>query len=166
MRMIIHESAMNDFSLISELAHNCSILTANLINPLLSPDCLAQAFQIHSQKRKLRKPGIYVKICLEFLDFNPTIEQFKQIIYEYLQGIKWNDLQYISFIIPRDKDIEIDLVFNRVTLEGNTIDLTCLGAKSIQYDILHQAYLKIANPSDLQQFITSKITIRTNTRAL
>jgi len=143
MRMTIKESAINDFNIIMELAKTKKPCLGNFINVDLPTFQIITNFKSLSDKRpKLNKLGIY---CLISLCNTPTIlldKTCQQILKEYIKGISWDDLQYVAFIENFGGYARFHLIFNRVTLEGNLIDLNCLGATAEQYDILRKAYTK------------------------
>ncbi|WP_306423343.1 hypothetical protein [Nostoc favosum] len=64
-----------------------------------------------------------------------------------------DDLQYIAFIAYRARYIEVNIIFNRVLSSTQIIDLKCLGAKWMQYDILYKSYTDIINMADTKFYL-------------
>lgn len=141
MRMTIKESAINNFDIITELAKTKKPCLGNLVDFDSFVSQIIANFRLLSEKRpKLKNLGIY---CLISLKNTPRIlldKTCQQILIEYIKGIGWNDLQYVFFIENFGGYARFHLIFNRVTYEGNLIDLSCLGATVEQYDILRKAY--------------------------
>lgn len=141
MRIKIKETAITDF------AHNFEQLShiKNRFCNLLDLD-----FNITSQLEKqakfrpsIKKPGIRVNVKLSDIIPALTIDYYQQIIIEYIQGIGWDDLQYIGFIQKSDVEVEIDIIFNRIISPDKTISLRCLGANWQQYQIIRDSFSNI-----------------------
>ncbi|WP_414530237.1 hypothetical protein [Nodularia chucula] len=141
MRIKIQETAISDF------AHNFEQLShiQNRFCNLLDLD-----FNITSQLEKqakfrpsIKKPGIRVNV--KFSDIIPalTIDYYQQIIIDYIQGIGWDDLQYVGFIQKSNVVVEIDIIFNRIISQNRVISLRCLGANWQQYQIIRDSYSNI-----------------------
>lgn len=143
MRMTIKELAIDDFSIIAELAKTKKPCLGNLININSSTSQIIANFESLSGKRpKIKKLGIYCLICLCNTPIILLDKICQQILTKYIKGIGWDDLQYVIFIENFGGYARLHLIFNRVTIDGNLIDLNCLGATIEQYDILQKAYSK------------------------
>ncbi|MBD2450507.1 hypothetical protein H6G76_25810 [Nostoc sp. FACHB-152] len=148
MKMTIQESAIDDFNMIHQLSQNRKIGMSSFpeIEPTISQ--VITNFQNLAQKRpKLRKPGIYTQISLKNIYFHVSYESCHQIVTQYIQGICWHDLQYVCFFDIQHHNIYIHIIFNRVTPEGNLIDIRCLGATWQQYEVLRKSCSQIFNSS-------------------
>jgi hypothetical protein len=148
MRMIIEESAINDFNIIEELASNRKRCLSSFLDIDAPPSQIIESFQTLSQRRpKLRKLGIYTKISLKNLYVSLQETSCQQILSQYIRGIGWDDLQYISFFETASDCLYIHIIFNRVTPEARLIDLNCLGASWQQYEVLRKSCYQIIQNS-------------------
>ncbi|MBD2303269.1 hypothetical protein H6G80_30110 [Nostoc sp. FACHB-87] len=162
MRMVINESTINNFNIITELAKTKNPCLGNLIDINSSHLQIIANFNfLSSQRPKLKKLGIY---CLISLNNTPTIlleNNCQQILLEYIKEIGWNDLQYVGFVENSGRYARFHLIFNRVTIDGNLIDLNCLGATVEQYDILRKAINNsqvVSHKSQLRRFNFTRIS--------
>ncbi|MFN6568199.1 hypothetical protein [Dendronalium sp. ChiSLP03b] len=140
MRIVIEESAIDDFNIIAKLAQTKITGLGNFIVDIHAPvtRIIAGFHSLACQRPKLKKLGIYCQICLSNISAPLAKKSCLQILTEYVYSIGWDDLQYISFFEITLNGVEFHLIFNRVTPEGQLIDLSCLGATSQQYDILRR----------------------------
>ena len=139
MRIMIKEYALSDFEIINQLMQTLTISSGNLVN-IHAPAWVINTFHVLSKQRsRLKKVGIYVQITLKGfpIDLSPDVSE--QILNEYIQGIGWDDLQYVTFLKFYQEQLDFHLVFNRVMASGEVIDLNCLGATSQQYDVLQKS---------------------------
>jgi len=155
MRMKIQESAIDGFYLIQELSQTKNICLGNAINIQADILEIIASFQTLAKRRpKVRKLGIYSQITLNNL-YNPiSFSSCQQMVRAYIRGIKWDDLQYMSFYEIGYNHLSIHIIFNRVTLNGQLIDLNCLGASWQQYEVLRKAYCSVIKPSYINYFST------------
>lgn len=141
MRIKIQETAITDF------AHDFERLShiQNRFSNLLDLDFnITSQLQAQAEFRpSIKKPGIRVTIKLSDIIPALAIEYYQQIIIEYIQGIGWDDLQYIGFIHKSDLQVEIDILFNRIISPDKIISLRCLGASWQQYQIIRDSYTNI-----------------------
>lgn len=143
MRMMIKEYALSDFEIINQLMQTLTINSGNLVN-IHAPTWIINSYQVLTKQRpKLKKVGIYVHITLKSFPITLSLDVSEQILNEYIQGIGWDDLQYVTFLKFHQDSLEFHLIFNRVMASGEVIDLNCLGAKSQQYDILQKSLINI-----------------------
>jgi hypothetical protein len=143
MRMMIKEYALSDFEIINQLMQTLTINSGNLIN-IHAPTWIINSYQVLSKQRpRLKKVGIYVHITLKSFPITLSSDVSEQILNEYIQGIGWDDLQYVTFLNFHQDSLEFHLIFNRVMVSGEVIDLNCLGAKSQQYDVLQKSLINI-----------------------
>ncbi|MDF5737776.1 MAG: hypothetical protein PUQ00_19505 [Nostoc sp. S13] len=120
-----------------------TINSGNLVN-IHAPTWIINSYQVLTKQRpKLKKVGIYVHITLKSFPITLSLDVSEQILNEYIQGIGWDDLQYVTFLKFHQDSLEFHLIFNRVMASGEVIDLNCLGAKSQQYDILQKSLINI-----------------------
>lgn len=139
MRIMIKEYALSDFEIINQLMQTLTISSGNLVN-IHAPAWVINTYHILSKQRpRLKKVGIYVQITLKGFPINLSPDVSEQILNEYIQGIGWDDLQYVTFLKSHQDSLEFHLIFNRVMPSGEVIDLNCLGATSQQYDILQKS---------------------------
>ncbi|MBW4675160.1 MAG: hypothetical protein KME52_14405 [Desmonostoc geniculatum HA4340-LM1] len=139
MRIMIKEYALSDFEIINQLMQTLTINSGNLVN-IYAPAWVINSYQVLSKQRpRLKKVGIYVQITLKGFPINLSSDVSEQIINEYIQGIGWDDLQYVTFLKFYQEQLDFHLVFNRVMASGEVIDLNCLGATSQQYDVLQKS---------------------------
>ncbi|MCC5612238.1 hypothetical protein LC612_37345 [Nostoc sp. CHAB 5834] len=116
-----------------------TINSGNLVN-IHAPAWVINSYQVLSKQRpRLKKVAIYVQITLKAFPINLSSDVSEQIINEYIQGIGWDDLQYVTFLKFYQEQLDFHLVFNRVMASGEVIDLNCLGATSQQYDVLQKS---------------------------
>ncbi|MBD2518413.1 hypothetical protein H6G93_26275 [Nostoc sp. FACHB-973] len=136
---MIKEYALSDFEIINQLMQTLTINSGNLVN-IYAPAWVINSYQVLSKQRpRLKKVGIYVQITLKGFPINLSSDVSSQIINEYIQGIGWDDLQYVTFLKFYQEQLDFHLVFNRVMASGEVIDLNCLGATSQQYDVLQKS---------------------------
>jgi hypothetical protein len=136
---MIKEYALSDFEIINQLMQTLTINSGNLVN-IYAPAWVINSYQVLSKQRpRLKKVGIYVQITLKGFPINLSSDVSEQIINEYIQGIGWDDLQYVTFLKFYQEQLDFHLVFNRVMASGEVIDLNCLGATSQQYDVLQKS---------------------------
>jgi hypothetical protein len=148
-RAKIREEAITDFQHIYQLDQTKKRLLGNIVNVLGATSHIVSAFYKQSSKRpSLKKVGIYVKLVFKHVQKILDEKYYEQIIYRYLQGIGWSDLQYIAFIAVRRNLVEIDIILNRVISSTKIIDLKCLGATWMQYEILQKVYTEIINTAN------------------
>ncbi|WP_300419505.1 hypothetical protein [Nostoc sp. S13] len=141
--MMIKEYALSDFEIINQLMQTLTINSGNLVN-IHAPTWIINSYQVLTKQRpKLKKVGIYVHITLKSFPITLSLDVSEQILNEYIQGIGWDDLQYVTFLKFHQDSLEFHLIFNRVMASGEVIDLNCLGAKSQQYDILQKSLINI-----------------------
>ncbi len=143
MRIMIKEYALSDLEIINQLMQTLTINSGNLVN-IHAPAWVINSYQVLSKQRpRLKKVGIYVQITLKSFPISLSPDVSEQILNEYIQGIGWDDLQYVTFLKFHQDQVEFHLVFNRVMTSGEVIDLNCLGAKSQQYDVLQKSLTNI-----------------------
>lgn len=143
MRMMIKECAISDFEIINQLMQTLTINSGNLVN-IHAPAWVSNSYQVLSNQRpRLKKVGIYVQITLKSFPINFSSDISSKILNEYIQGIGWDDLQYVSFLECHQDQLEFHIVFNRVMASGEVIDLNCLGARWQQYDVLQKSLTNI-----------------------
>ncbi|MCC5610852.1 hypothetical protein LC612_29925 [Nostoc sp. CHAB 5834] len=136
---MIKEYALSDFEIINQLMQTLTINSGNLVN-IHAPAWVINTYQVLSKRRpRLKKVAIYVQITLKGFPINLSSDVFEQILNEYIQGIGWDDLQYVTFVKFHQEQLDFHLVFNRVMASGEVIDLNCLGATSQQYDVLQKS---------------------------
>lgn len=136
---MIKEYALSDFEIINQLMQTLTINSGNLVN-IHAPTWVINSYQVLSKQRpRLKKVGIYVQITLKGFPINLSSDVSEQIINEYIQGIGWDDLQYVTFLEFYQEQLDFHLVFNRVMASGEVIDLNCLGATSQQYNVLQKS---------------------------
>lgn len=158
MRMIIEESAINDFDIIDEIANNKNICLSSFIDVHTSISQIIDSFQTLSHQRpKLRKLGVYTKISLKNLYVSLQESSCRQILNQYIRGIGWDDLQYISFFEITSDYLYLHIIFNRVTPEGKLIDLSCLGASWQQYEVLRKSCSQLVQNSSSNTVQLSKL---------
>ncbi|MBE9052499.1 hypothetical protein IQ243_19145 [Nostocales cyanobacterium LEGE 11386] len=149
MRAKIKEEAITDFQHIYHLDQTKKRLLGNIVNVLGATSHIVSAFYKQSSLRpSLKKVGIYVKLVFKHVQKILDEKYYEQIIYRYLQEIGWSDLQYIAFIAVKRNFVEIDIILNRVISSTQIIDLKCLGATWMQYEILQKAYTDIINTAN------------------
>jgi hypothetical protein len=140
---MIKEYALSDLEIINQLMQTLTINSGNLVN-IHAPAWVINSYQVLSKQRpRLKKVGIYVQITLKSFPISLSPDVSEQILNEYIQGIGWDDLQYVTFLKFHQDQVEFHLVFNRVMTSGEVIDLNCLGAKSQQYDVLQKSLTNI-----------------------
>ncbi len=143
MRMMIKEYALSDFEIINQFMQTLTIHSGHLVN-IHAPAWIINSYQVFSKQRpRLKKVGIYVHITLKSFPITLSSDVSEQILNEYIQGIGWDDLQYVTFIKFHQDSLEFHLIFNRVMPSGEVIDLNCLGAKPQQYDVLQKSLINI-----------------------
>ncbi|BDI20542.1 hypothetical protein ANSO36C_63440 (plasmid) [Nostoc cf. commune SO-36] len=143
MRMMIKEYALSDFEIINQFMQTLTIHSGHLVN-IHAPAWIINSYQVFSKQRpRLKKVGIYVHITLKSFPITLSSDVSEQILTEYIQGIGWDDLQYVTFLKFHQDFLEFHLIFNRVMPSGEVIDLNCLGAKPQQYDVLQKSLINI-----------------------
>ncbi|RCJ40905.1 hypothetical protein A6770_37010 [Nostoc minutum NIES-26] len=173
--MLIEESAIDNFNLIAKLAQTKITCLGNFIVDIHAPITrIIAGFQsLANQRPKLKKLGIYFQISLSNISVPLCQKSCQQIISEYVYGIGWDDLQYISFLKITLNAVELHLIFNRVTPEGQLINLNCLGATGQQYDILRKSCSHLVkslnenldysrSESDIRELISNRYKQRAN----
>ncbi|MBD6620341.1 hypothetical protein FNW02_32305 [Komarekiella sp. 'clone 1'] len=154
MRARIKEFAIADFQSIYQLDKTRKRLLGNMVNILASTTGIVKTFSKQSSLRPLlKKVGIHVKVVFWRLKVIIDEKCYEQIIQKYIQGIGWHDLQYIVFLAARRNYVEFDIIFNRVISNTQIIDLKCLGAQWIQYEILYKAYKDIINIAESKFYV-------------
>jgi hypothetical protein len=157
-RARIKEFAIADFQDIYQLDKTKKRLLGNMVNILASTTGIVKTFSKQSSLRPLlKKVGIHVKVIFWRLKVIIDEKCYEQIIQRYIQGIGWHDLQYIVFLAARRNYVEFDIIFNRVISNTQIIDLKCLGAQWIQYEILDKAYKDIINIAESKFYIKSGV---------
>lgn len=142
MKIKIQETAITDFKSIAIIANSKTQLSSNLVDFHHSLPQIIKEFENLAHSRPLlKKPGI--KVNIQFLNPNSlSWQDYQQLLFEYLQEIGWNDLQYVSYI-HIGSDVEIETIFNRIISKNRIISLRCLGANWQQYKIIEESYHKI-----------------------
>lgn len=157
MRIIIEESAIDNFCILEKIASNKKICSVSFLDIHADIDSLIASFQALSHQRpKLKKVAIYTTISLKNLDITLTEASCQQILNQYIHGIGWDDLQHISFFEMTSNHLHIHIIFNRVTPEGKLIDLSCLGADWKQYELLQKSCSQAVQKS-LSQWHQEKV---------
>ncbi|AUB44241.1 hypothetical protein COO91_10464 (plasmid) [Nostoc flagelliforme CCNUN1] len=154
MRVRIKESAIADFQSIHQLDKTHKRVLGNLVNLWASCTQIVNTFNQQSQLRPLlKKVGISAIIILSRLQVIVDEISYEKLIAGYIKQIGWDDLQYIAFIAYRARYIEVNIIFNRVRSSTQIIDLKCLGAKWMQYEILYKSYTDIINMADTKFYL-------------
>ncbi|WP_229558051.1 relaxase/mobilization nuclease domain-containing protein [Nostoc sp. XA010] len=149
--MMIKEYALSDFEIINQLMQTLTIHSGHLVN-IHAPAWIINSYQVFSKQRpRLKKVGIYVHITLKSFPITLSSDVSEQILNEYIQGIGWDDLQYVTFLKFHQDSLEFHLIFNRVMASGEVIDLNCLGAKPQQYDVLQKSLINIIKSGTRQE---------------
>ncbi|BAY41242.1 hypothetical protein NIES2111_56380 (plasmid) [Nostoc sp. NIES-2111] len=144
MKMNIEELKIDNFDLIQTLSQENILADGSLIDISLPLLQIIQEFKNLSQTRpRLRSLGIYTIISLKNIYIKLNKESCLKIVKQYIEGIGWHDLQYICFLDIQNSNIYIHIIFNRVTPEGQLIELKCLGATWQQYEVLRQSCCRI-----------------------
>ncbi|MBH8573551.1 hypothetical protein I8752_11090 [Nostocaceae cyanobacterium CENA369] len=148
MKMTIEELKINNFDFLETLSQQYLLANGSFIDINLSLTQIIDDFNTLSGTRpKLRSLGIYTLISLKNIYITLNQESCLKIVDQYIHGIGWHDLQYICFLDIQHSNIYIHIIFNRVTLQGQLLDIRCLGANWQQYEILRQSCsLIIENP--------------------
>ncbi|BAB78298.1 relaxase/mobilization nuclease domain-containing protein (plasmid) [Anabaena sp. FACHB-709] len=148
MKMTIEELKIDNFDVIEILSQNHVLANGSFIDINLPPLKIIQEFHTLSEARpKIKNLGIYTLISLKNVYIHLNQESCWKIVSQYIYGIGWHDLQYICFLDIQNSNINIHIIFNRVTPEGKLIDIKCVGANWQQYEILRQSCsLVIDNP--------------------
>ncbi len=146
--MTIEELKINNFDFLETLSQQYLLANGSFIDINLSLTQIIDDFNTLSGTRpKLRSLGIYTLISLKNIYITLNQESCLKIVDQYIHGIGWHDLQYICFLDIQHSNIYIHIIFNRVTLQGQLLDIRCLGANWQQYEILRQSCsLIIENP--------------------
>lgn len=146
MRARIKELSITNFQCIYDLDKTQKRLLGNMVNILSGTTEIFKAFNQQSSFRPfLKKIGIHVTRIFCGLKIMTDEKYYGQIIERYIQGIGWHGLQYIVFLAARHSSVEFNIIFNRIISHTEIIDLKCLGAEWIQYEILYKAYTDIIN---------------------
>lgn len=125
-----------------------------MVNVLAATTEIFKAFKQQSSFRPLlKKIGIHVRVIFSCLKISIDDIYYARIIEKYIKEIGWHDLQYIVFISARYNRVEFDIIFNRVISNTKIIDLKCLGAEWIQYEILYKGYTDIINIADSKFYV-------------
>ncbi|MBE9052759.1 hypothetical protein IQ243_20490 [Nostocales cyanobacterium LEGE 11386] len=157
MKIKIQEIAINNFDNISEITATKKRLLSNLIDINSSIFDIIKKFETQANFRSsIKKPGIKVNIKLIRVMPEFTLVHYQQLLLEYIQGIGWDDLQYIGFI-HISSDVEIDIIFNRVISSSQAISLRCIGANWRQYKIIEESYEGILESQFLKTAAQSPI---------
>ncbi|ABA24738.1 conserved hypothetical protein (plasmid) [Trichormus variabilis ATCC 29413] len=144
MKMNIEELKIDNFELIQTLSQENILADGSLIDISLPLLQIIQEFKNLSQTRpRLRSLGIYTIISLKNIYIKLNKESCLKIVKQYIEGIGWHDLQYICFLDIQNSNVYIHIIFNRVTPEGQLIELKCLGATWQQYEVLRQSCCRI-----------------------
>lgn len=148
MKMTIEELKINNFDFIETLSQQYLLANGSFIDINRSLSQIIDDFNTLSGTRpKLRSLGIYTLISLKNIYFQLNQESCLKIVDQYVRGIGWHDLQYICFLDIQHSNIYIHIIFNRVTPQGQLLDIRCLGANWQQYEVLRQSCsLIIDNP--------------------
>ncbi|RCJ22877.1 hypothetical protein A6770_29375 [Nostoc minutum NIES-26] len=148
MKMTIEELKIDNFDFIETLSQQYLLANGSFIDINRSLTQIINDFNTLSGTRpKLRSLGIYTLISLKNIYITLNQESCLKIVDQYIHGIGWHDLQYICFFDIHKSNIYIHIIFNRVTPEGQLIDIKCLGANWQQYEVLRQSCsLVIDNP--------------------
>ncbi|WP_224312042.1 MULTISPECIES: relaxase/mobilization nuclease domain-containing protein [Nostocaceae] len=142
--MNIEELKIDNFELIQTLSQENILADGSLIDISLPLLQIIQEFKNLSQTRpRLRSLGIYTIISLKNIYIKLNKESCLKIVKQYIEGIGWHDLQYICFLDIQNSNVYIHIIFNRVTPEGQLIELKCLGATWQQYEVLRQSCCRI-----------------------
>ncbi|AVZ31736.1 hypothetical protein [Nodularia spumigena] len=144
MRISIQETAISDFSNILLFEDIHQRFSHNLVDLDSIPYVTAQFEKQANFRPSIKKPVIKVNIKLSDIIPDLTLEHYQKIIIEYIQGIGWDDLQYIGFIqIISEIEVEIVTFFNRIISDHKFISIRCLGANCQQYQIIRESYANI-----------------------
>lgn len=154
MKMTIEELKIDSFDVIDTLSQNHVLANGSFIDINLPPLRIIQEFNTLSETRpKLKNLGIYTIISLKNIYIHLNQESCLKIVNQYIHGIGWHDLQYICFLDIQNSNIYIHIIFNRVTPEGQLIDIKCLGANWQQYEILRQSCSHIIDNPIYNQYL-------------